>query len=385
MEGIMAVRDLIRDFLRKYDEIISPVFRFILYFITFMSIKGMYGYSELFGRFVVIFLLSVICALVSDKLSVLIAGMVVLINTLTVSKEMALVYLMVFVAMYCLYIRLFSESAWVLLLVPVLCMLKLKFAAAIIVAIFVGAIGMVPAAFGLVLFYMAKYTQEINDILASATEETDFSVFDYMKDQLIGNHTLLLEIVVFAAVIAITSIIYNIQFNYSWYIAIGVGGLLMIIFFAVGGTIIESDVSMGEVILGSIIGIVVSLVVQVVKRLVDYSRKEKVQFEDDEYYYYVTAVPKVVGNKKKAEFDKKKQQKTENDSEAAAAVSNAVRRNTNNAQRSSANNGQRNNTNGAKKSSTNNAQRNSANNAQRNSANNAQRNYSNNAQNNNGR
>jgi hypothetical protein len=26
---------------------------------------------------------------------------------------------------------------------------------------------------------------------------------------------------------------------------------------------------------------------------VDYSRTEKVQFEDDEYYYYVKAVPKV--------------------------------------------------------------------------------------------
>ena len=27
---------------------------------------------------------------------------------------------------------------------------------------------------------------------------------------------------------------------------------------------------------------------------VDYSRTERVQFEDDEYYYYVKAVPKVV-------------------------------------------------------------------------------------------
>ena len=27
---------------------------------------------------------------------------------------------------------------------------------------------------------------------------------------------------------------------------------------------------------------------------VDYSRTEKVQFEDDEYYYYVKAVPKIV-------------------------------------------------------------------------------------------
>ncbi len=36
------------------------------------------------------------------------------------------------------------------------------------------------------------------------------------------------------------------------------------------------------------------VVLQFLRCKVDYSRTEKVQFEDDEYYYYVKAVPKVV-------------------------------------------------------------------------------------------
>ena len=45
-------------------------------------------------------------------------------------------------------------------------------------------------------------------------------------------------------------------------------------------------------ILGMIISILLSLVVQFFAHNVDYSRTEYVQFEDEEYYYYVKAVPK---------------------------------------------------------------------------------------------
>ena len=35
------------------------------------------------------------------------------------------------------------------------------------------------------------------------------------------------------------------------------------------------------------------MLVQMCKSMVDYSRKETVQFEDDDYYYYVKAIPKL--------------------------------------------------------------------------------------------
>ena len=53
------------------------------------------------------------------------------------------------------------------------------------------------------------------------------------------------------------------------------------------------DSSIGGVILGSLAAIAMAMVVQFFKFNLDYSRTEKVQFEDDEYYYYVKAVPKM--------------------------------------------------------------------------------------------
>jgi hypothetical protein len=45
-------------------------------------------------------------------------------------------------------------------------------------------------------------------------------------------------------------------------------------------------------IVGSVVSVLVALVVKFFVFSVDYTRTERLQFEDDEYYYYVKAVPK---------------------------------------------------------------------------------------------
>lgn len=42
---------------------------------------------------------------------------------------------------------------------------------------------------------------------------------------------------------------------------------------------------------------IIAVVAQFFKTVVDYSRVENTQFEDEEYYYYVKAVPKIVMTK----------------------------------------------------------------------------------------
>ena len=61
----------------------------------------------------------------------------------------------------------------------------------------------------------------------------------------------------------------------------------------VGDLIFDINESLLSVILGTVLSFLLVLVLQFFVFYVDYSRTEKVQFEDDEYYYYVKAVPKV--------------------------------------------------------------------------------------------
>ena len=77
MSGLLSVRNYIRDFLRKYDEITTPVIHFVAAFIMFSKLNDLFGYSSLFDKGMVTFWLALICALVSSPVVMLVAGLVV--------------------------------------------------------------------------------------------------------------------------------------------------------------------------------------------------------------------------------------------------------------------------------------------------------------------
>lgn len=304
MSGIITIRDAIRDFLRKYNELITPIFRFFAAYIMFWSINSMYGYHELFSRGIVTFLLSVIGSLVSTPIVVLLGGVVVLVNTMKISLEIGTFFLIVFIFMYCLYVRMFPHCGWIIALVPVLFIFKLYYAVPILVAIFVGSSGIVPVIFGMLMYYFAQYTKDVVSIMTTSPEDKDFHPYLYIFDQLKANDKIVIFSIVFAIVILLTHLIYKLRFNYSWYVAIGVGAVCNIIFFMVAGMFLDVELQMGELVMGSLLGGIVTALIQVCKSMVDYSRKETVQFEDDEYFYYVTAVPKFSVSSKKKDVKK---------------------------------------------------------------------------------
>ena len=293
MSELLTIRDRIRDFLRKYDEIAMPIIKFVAAIIMYISINSLFGYSPLCNKGIVVFLLSVITALVSSAVAVLLGGVVILIHSLSVSLEVAIVFLLLFIIMYCMYMRMFPDCSWVLALVPILYVIKMQYAIPLIVALFAGYSGIVPAAFGVVLYHFAKCTKDVNSLAASATDEEKFSPLNYMVDEVFKNEQMLLTIIVFAVVITATYFVYRLPITYSQYAAVGIGGVCNILFFMICSVALGVDnVPMGWLVVGSVIGVAVSYVAQICKGMVDYSRKETVQFEDDEYYYYVKAIPK---------------------------------------------------------------------------------------------
>ena len=281
MAGLIQIRDAIRNFLRRFDEIITPIFCFIAAWFMFWSINKLYGYSELFERGIVVFLLSVICALVSAPVAVLLGSIVIIFNCFFVAKSIGVIAALVFLIIYCMYMRMFPDCAWILFFVPVMYIFKMTYAIPLIVAIFAGASGMVPAAIGVFLYKFAIAVNDLNGMLTTAVKKDDVDVYSYLIDNVLKNKEMILTGVVFAIVILLTFFIYRLPFDYSWYVAIGAGGLINVLAFMIVSVMMDMQISFGSVVFGSFIGIIVTVIVQICKRLVDYSRKEVVQFEDD--------------------------------------------------------------------------------------------------------
>lgn len=305
MSGVLAVKDAIRDFLRKYDEVTTPLVRFVMSLILFWSINSMYGYSDLFERGMVVFLLSVICALVSNPVAVMLGAIIIVVNCFSVSVEVGAISALLVLIVYGTYMRMFPKCSWILAFVPIMYLIKLECAVPIVVAIFAGASGIIPAVFGVLLYYFSVYTDEVASMIRTAVDEEDVQPFTYIVDAILKNKEMILTMMVFAVVIMITFVIYKLPVNYSWYIAIGVGAVCTIIVYPVCGSALDVEVNMGSAILGALIGVILGLIAQFCKGMVDYSRKEVVQFEDDDYYYYVKAIPKYVDPARKKRLEEK--------------------------------------------------------------------------------
>jgi hypothetical protein len=300
MDALVTMRDGIRDFCRKYDEIITPILRFIGSLVIFMTINSLFGYSDLFNNFMVTVLLSVLCALLPDGFLFFMAGVVILVHSFCVSLEVGAVFAVLFIAMYCLYVRFFPKYAFVVLMVPVFYLLHMYCIAPLLVLITAGIGGIIPMAFGVVLYYFSIYAGDVAELLRTAADEDEVQAFNYVIDALLKNREMLTAIFVFAFVVLIAYIIYRMSFDYSWYVAIVVATVCNILFFMVIGAALGADVELGTVLIGSLLGMVLTLVIQFCKGIVDYAHTEKVQFEDDDYYYYVKAVPKISSERTKA-------------------------------------------------------------------------------------
>ena len=298
MKEILKFRQSVKEFCSKYDMIITPVVRFILYLIMYMTLNSMTGYSTAFGSTKVAVLMAVISAVTSDGIGLGLGALLLTGQLFSANVEIGAVFLLLFLVLYCAYIRFFPKTIWIVLFAPVFFLVKLQFLLPILAGMLVGPAAMFSVGIGCIIYYFMIAAGDYVDALASAGGAEIAASYKFIFEALKGNKELVLTVAVFAVIVLIVAIIYKLSFDYSWYVAIAIGGVFEIILFLVGNVTTGADMSLTSVVIGSLISVIVAAVVQFWKTVVDYSKVEKTQFEDDEYYYYVKAVPKFLDRKK---------------------------------------------------------------------------------------
>ncbi len=299
MESILKLKNSIRDICRKQDEIITPILRFIWSLIVFMSIQKIFGYNDLASKPEVTILLAVMAALLPDGFMFFMAGVVMALHSFSVSLEVGAVFIVLFVIIYCVYIRFFPKYAYAVLMVPVFYVLHIPFAAPIVIALVAGLGGVVPAVCGVALYYFSQCAAEINHLLATKSNENEIEAVKQLSSVLIGNRDMYTTMIAFAVTVLTIALLAKLTFNYAIYVAMGAGIVVNIIGAILAGFIMSEDVPMDMVVIGSIVGLVLAFILRFGQGILDYKHTERVQFEDDDYYYYVKAVPKIDSEKKK--------------------------------------------------------------------------------------
>lgn len=293
MTELLELREKVKLFYSKYEVFILPVLKFLLAFVMLNTINGQLGYMTRLDNVAVVLIGALMCSFLPSGFMVLLAALFSLLHMYALSVEVALVGGCVYLLMILLFFRFSSKEALVVVMTPILCILKIPY----IMPVAMGLVGTPASAVsvgcGVAVYYLINtVAQNASTINTMGSDEMTAKI-RLLIDGILNNKAMLVMITAFAITVLVVYLVRRMSLDHSWTIAIVAGAMLDMIILLVGDLLYDTNLSVLGVILGVVLAIVAGKVIEFFRLCLDYSRTEKVQFEDDEYYYYVKAVPKM--------------------------------------------------------------------------------------------
>jgi len=313
MVALLEIKEKLVRFYGKYEAYVTPLLRFCLGLAAFLLININIGYMKLISKTSVALILAAVCSVLPVNVMIAIAALVVLLNLYALSLEVFIVGALVFLFIYFVYFRFSPRYGYNAVLVPVCFKMGIPY----IVPVASGLLGelysVVSVVCGSVIYFFLKGVRENEATLSSASDAgtSATSRVTIALNQLLMNKEMFLVIAVFVITTIVVYIIRRLDIDNAWTIAWISGILLETIGLISGYLLLGISGKVLGVIIGGIVSTVIALVLQFMFFNVDYTRTERLQFEDDEYYYFVKAVPKsvIAGSDKKVKHFHKNEEK----------------------------------------------------------------------------
>lgn len=296
MVALLEVKEKLVRIYGKYEAYITPLLRFLLAFTVFMMINANIGYMKLISRTPIALILAAVCSILPVNALIAIAAVVILLNLYALSLEVCVVGFLLFAFVYFVYFRFSPKYGYNAVLMPVCFKLGIPYIVPVGSGLLGEAYSVVSVVCGTIIYYFLKGVHENETTLSDAAELTEgaASKIAIALNQLLKNKEMFLVAAVLAVATMIVYIIRKMEIDNAWTVAWIAGILFETIGLIAGYLLLGISGKVFGVVLGGVVSCVIAVVVQFMFFNVDYTRTERLQFEDDEYYYYVKAVPKSV-------------------------------------------------------------------------------------------
>lgn len=292
MTALLEFKQKIKNLYGQYEIYVLPVFKFVLALLYFIWINANMGYMAQLDNIFVVLILALICSILPTGVT-LFAGFVLMVgHAYALGVEVSGFMLVLILFMVLLFLR-FSKGKKnvVLILTPLSFGFNLPVLLPIGGGLLSNPLSAFPAGCGVVFYYFIRFMRQQSKTLASA----DIELMDKLKllsDGLMQNWAMWITAVSFIVVILLVHLIRTRSFDYAWRIAILAGAAAYVLVIFTGGFFVSVQISMVPLIIQTVLSLVAAFVLEFFVFGGDYSRTERLEYEDDEYYYYVKAVPK---------------------------------------------------------------------------------------------
>ena len=293
MTALLELRANLKKIYSRNEAFILPVIKFLLGVIVLSIINGKMGYMTKLDNMAIVLIVSLLCSFLPTGFMAFFAMMFAVLHMYALSIETAAVGLVVFLLLYLLFLRFTAKEALVVVLTPVLCMLKLPYVMPVAMGLIGTPASCVSVGCGVVVYYLLQTVITNAPTINSMGAEEATAKLRLLIDGMLGNKAMLVMIAAFAITVIVVYLIRRMSVDHSWTIAMVAGVMIEVMILLVGDLMYDTNLSIVSALLGAVVTLIACKIIEFFRFCLDYSRTEKVQFEDDEYYYYVKAVPKM--------------------------------------------------------------------------------------------
>ncbi len=291
MTALLEIKQNIKRFYGQYEVYILPVLKFVLAFAYFLWINSNMGYMKQLDNIFVVLILALVCSILPVSVMMFLGFALMIGHCYAVGIETAGFMLLLILLMLILFLRFSRSQNLAMILTP----LSFGFGVPALMPIGAGLLGSalsaLPAGCGVVIYYFIRFVHAqsaaLSDPAAEITEKLKL-----ISDGLVHNWAMWITVIAFVVVILFVNLLRTRAFDYAWRIAVIAGGVIYILVILAGDFCLSITVAMVPMILSTVISVLAGFVLEFFVFGGDYSRTERLEYDDEEYYYYVKAVPK---------------------------------------------------------------------------------------------
>ena len=294
MKLIVGIKNRIEEYYLKYTALTGYLVRLVLSFIILLVLRGNIGFSPVLSNIFFVIGLSLAGALLPPKALILVLAAYCVIQVFSLSAGVGLFICILFTFMYLVYFRFNEDRGYVLLLIPVLCMIRLPLLCPLVLAVMGPTSSVLSVMMGIVSYYSVRFIYANAAVLQGVADTNEIGKISMILSGIFNYREMWYTL--FCAFIAFFVVYYlkKININRSNEMAIAVGSGIYLISMLLFSLILQDLTSQNLIwlVLGTVISCIAALVVTYFSVPLDYKRTELLEFEDEEYKYYVRAVPK---------------------------------------------------------------------------------------------
>ena len=295
MRGFLRAGSAIKAFYERYDRYIDGVVRFTYALIAFLSVMYHTGYNTTLTNPFIAVALALVSAFLPVYVVTIFACVLLIVQFMSVSLEVALVFAVVLVLILLLYFVFRASDSWIMTVTMVLCLSGLS-PVLLPLALLFTPIEIVVVVFGIFSYgFISVVAKDVTSLASATSRLTTGGRINLLLTDLVSNEKLLLLLIAVASAMLLITVIRRSKMDDSAFIAIIAGDFLFLIVYLLGGYFLGIGLDASGYIrlgVGFALNVILSFIIIVFVLAMDYKHTENVQFEDDDYYYYVKAIPK---------------------------------------------------------------------------------------------